>query len=962
MTISINFTPAEPIFDLRSLKPRTRNQVRALLFTPFKKSVSLINKIRSDKSAKEILQIERILRTFKACSINLPELFPEEIQTRENYYRLCALAPEKQIAQINYLVSDCRVVLNKFVSAIFELDKLILDMKLVEADVVIREVVREFGCSNLILRKALLVKSLSDGKIDLLGIDDLLDKAGVSVNNFIVSSTFRCYQKEQSILSLKRSVMSLVDKGLSNKFTRDMLRVTFHPHAMNLKDLSEMAQSNLQSSLIDAILILKVNRGVLDPGVEWCKNLESFFDQWDQGGIDVDKIASLYLGEEDGESIFYKHSSAWLEHKDIVAYRLLQDHFYDDPDSNYFAINDGLVSDVSEWVKELKLEDVAAGFQLTTHSYPCLKMLEHEGAITRSSVFNYVIHRCGGHAVISEEALYCIMGQTRDLARTTNVVLLKTLSKYAEAPWVQLIYCLLVAKRSASEVDDHKLRKLVEKLVHAEHGGDLLSFFEAATIKSKAVAVFAYEVFTADFISKLTRIIKSSAQITETRADLHKWMGGVSGEKSFLDRARTLLIDHQINLVRNELDDHRIYVDAVRFDEWINDELARELNMLFTSVVHNKNFANGEDALLMQIIERAYYSFCSNNKFGIASYLGRRIRHGTFKGHLYSSVVGIESSQKYSRLFNDAQFLTRWQQWKVSYEAKIDDTIRNRLHIESNSKRDGLMKPTTKSAGKQEIAIACAKSLVKHFAEHKSVVGMPLILTEYCWRVAEVDLRSVSSYLKGQKPAFFRHDLLPELSLSHPNRDLAREFIRELTHLVNEKFKTMHGWFKKPVSVAPKASLSLLYRAVVAEVKLYFPDFEVDTEYEENEDIEIMGGAYHVLYDALYVVVYNAAKHGSKGGVIDRKFTIFRSPENHSGSIVVELSSEIDESENEDVVNEKLKVLPEDDIDNAQLSEERSGIRKLHQLQRVDPRFNLKKLLCEGRKVCAVMSYDLEHV
>lgn len=223
-------------------------------------------------------------------------------------------------------------------------------------------------------------------------------------------------------------------------------------------------------------------------------------------------------------------------------------------------------------------------------------------------------------------------------------------------------------------------------------------------------------------------------------------------------------------------------------------------------------------------------------------------------------------------------------------------------------------------------------------------------------------MRSVSSYLKGQKPALLRQDILSELISSHINKDLAKEFNRELIHLMNEKLKTMHGWFKKPVSVAPKASLSLLYRAVVAEVKLYFPTLEVDTEYEENEDIEIMGGAYHVLYDALYVVVYNAAKHGRKEGRIERAFTIFRSPKGGSGSIVVRLSSEIDECESEELVNEKLKVLPEDDIDNAQLSEVRSGIRKLHQLQRVDPRFKLIKLSCENRKVSAIMSYDLEHV
>jgi hypothetical protein len=403
-------------------------------------------------------------------------------------------------------------------------------------------------------------------------------------------------------------------------------------------------------------------------------------------------------------------------------------------------------------------------------------------------------------------------------------------------------------------------------------------------------------------------------------------------------------------------------VDAARFDEWINDELVQELNMLFTSMVHSNSFADGENDILMQSVEKAYFSFCSNNKFGIASYLGRRIRHGTFKGHLYSGVVGVENLPKFARLFEDPQFVIRWQQWKLAYESKIDDIIRHRLHIESKSKREGLMKPTAKGVNKQDIAIACAKSLVKHYIEHKSTIGFSLIFTEYCWRIAEVDLRSVSSYLKGQKTSLLMQDLLYELSSSQVNRDLAKDFGRELTYLINEKLKTMHGWFKKPVSVAPKASLSLLYRAVVAEVKLYFPALEVDTEYEENEDVEIMGGAYHVLYDALYVVVYNAAKHGRAKGLIERSFEIQRSPNDSSGVVVVRLSSEIAESACEALVNERLQVLPGADIDNAQLSEERSGIRKLHQLQSADLNFNLLQISCENRRVSAVMSYNLEHI
>ena len=119
----------------------------------------------------------------------------------------------------------------------------------------------------------------------------------------------------------------------------------------------------------------------------------------------------------------------------------------------------------------------------------------------------------------------------------------------------------------------------------------------------------------------------------------------------------------------------------------------------------------------------------------------------------------------------------------------------------------------------------------------------------------------------------------------------------------------MHGWFKRPISVSPKASLSLLYKAVVAEVRETFPNFDADTDFEENEDIELVGGPYHVLYDAFYVVVYNAAKHGHPDGEIDREFGILHDHERRRRAVVVTITSDIRDDASEEFVNERLRIV-----------------------------------------------------
>ncbi|TKF78425.1 hypothetical protein FCV62_12300 [Vibrio kanaloae] len=167
----------------------------------------------------------------------------------------------------------------------------------------------------------------------------------------------------------------------------------------------------------------------------------------------------------------------------------------------------------------------------------------------------------------------------------------------------------------------------------------------------------------------------------------------------------------------------------------------------------------------------------------------------------------------------------------------------------------------------------------------------------------------------------------------------------------------MYGWFKKPQSVSPKASLNLLYKAVVDEVQQSFPNFEPDTSFEEDQDIVLMGGAYHVIYDALYVIVYNAAKHGKPEGQITR--TIEQGKDKISAYISISFSSEIKDNVCEQDVNRKLEVSDGCTIDDAQVIENRSGIKKLHHLQKYEANFQLVKTNCENRQVNIQMIYRL---
>jgi len=950
------------VANLHKLPQQTKNKVRAILSSDAKTALSLLNQLRVDKSPSQLMQIDLALQSYVVnVSSLIPDAFPVDPQTSEHYHRLDSTSLKTELGLISLLVRRHSQELSKLLVVAKRFNNSLLNHDFIKCSKIIGEWRSEFGYSNFLLRKACLIRVWGQD-FEMPEVELLLKDCGVESNNIFVSTLINCYKEEQDYFGLKKSIMGLPSRGLGNKYTRDICRLPFQPIAKDEQDLAQLLQSNRQSSLIDAIIIAKINLHLAGDYFRDEPHMLAVLNQLNSCSGTLDEVSSLFVtGETDGEFNFYKRSSGWLEIQELVPYRTLLDNFYDAPDSSHIDLSETTLRTIEKWVDCTELQTLATKSNFTTHNIPHLKILEDSGSMTRSALFNYLLHISQGFTQVEENDLFNLMGVTRDLAKTANPLHLSNLAKLSTSKYTKLILYFLIARRSKNERDNHLLRKVLQDVVRENHNCNLVDFFVEISSRSKAVAEYAYEVCTEDFIAKLFDLINSAAEITETRAALHKWMGHFTGEKVYLDRARILLIDHQLNKIRNEIDDNRIYVDSARFAEWINDEIMRDLNGIFASMGHKSGLMESEDPQLIKIVEICYLAFCSNNIFGIASYLGRRIRHGTFKGHLFSSVVAITRNPKYRYLLSDLGTLNRWNNWKSRYEEKIDKIIKERLHIESATKRDGLVKPATLNQSKTEILASCARLLRRDFIDTKSSLGSVALITEYCWRLAEYDLKNINSFLKNKKADLIDRDLLQELKASVPiwHTDIATEFCRDITKSIDDKLQSMYTWFKRPINVSPKASLSLLYKAVVEEVRESFGDFSTDTDFEEYDDIEIYGGAYHILYDSFYVVVFNAAKHGKAHSPIQKSFKLASLGELKFLSI--NITSELKDGDSEEFVSERLKLNPEDDTHDAQVSEDRSGIRKLHHLMHCNSNFLIHKIECVDRKVNVALDLILEH-
>jgi len=933
-----------------------KRYVRSVVFQKEDDSLKIVNKFRKNKKPQEISEFQDVILLSEIDV--LPELFPLEPQIYYKEYGLEVLSNDKQLSVLNLIVKNKFNKISELIGNIIVLNNFIIEEKYNEAQVLIKNIIENYGYSHLILRKIILIKELNEGvDADLDYIDKQINKYNKNGKNVIISSLHQCYDCNVDYSSLKKSIMNVSD---DNDYIDSVIRnpFTYKIYEYNRDKKNSDLDYGFQSSLIDGILFLKRNRERYR--YSDFNYLSKAINLLECSSFDIEDLAGFYLNKYndrimDVEDIFFKHSSAWYEIKGIENYRLLQDLFYDDSESTYldFALNASELScSIDNTIVDFDLFSLLDYHSSSHHELLNLKKIMIEGSITRSSVFNYCVHNTPDDIDFDSDKLYWIMSNTQDLSRSINYKKLRDIAKKSNNIECKIIYYLLINKKSKNERDNHQLRKFLEKMIINSFDGDIVKFIDHQSTKSKVVAEFTYETCTEDFIAKLPHIIDDTFSITNTRARLHIWMGEKNDDRSYKERARTLLIDHKINKIRNEIHDYRIYVDAVRFNDWISDEMIREFTAVLNSI-ENSGLTDYQDSpQLFYLIQRVYAEFCSNKIYGISSYLGRRIRHGTFKGVMFHNIVSsIESRFKYDTQFGKTSIV--WGEWKERYVEIVDSIISNNLYVKSDDSPKGLIRPAIVGFDKNIITKACIQDLIYSYSVNDSSIQLNNILIEYCWRLIADDLKDINSFLKIKQTQVLD---LTKSSKYPQGYSFSNEFLSELQKLVRESFSTVFEWFKRPQSVAPKAEIGLLLKAVIEEVKETYSNLQYDEKQLDSDD-ELIGGAYHVIYDALFVIVYNAAMHGNS----DKKLDISINFSEIDNKFLISVSSSIKPNQNEQEINDKLSIPTDADFSNAQTYEGSSGIYKLYHLREYDKSFDIEEMKCENEKVKFIISYKVAH-
>ena len=947
--------------ELKQFDKKTRNRLRAILSNGDSNAMNRLSSLRGTLGRTKAEALDTIIKGLKhekLVQISTP--FPKRPSFADTVRPLRDVDLDALLSIIEANVIDHEPRLQRLVQSLKSIDEAYAARNNIACLQLIEKTIALDGWSHALLRRIVLLReNLPEGAVDGT-IEALIQQANLGLT--AVASLVHSYSTEQSFLTIKRSILNITDRGAINRYSRAIARLPVQPFARSKEDLSAFLSDVERCSLIDAVILAKFNAHLFTmadyptlAAIAASLGCRDLFEQL---------VKTYDFADKESEFAFFRQSSAWLEYEPVRQYRILLDNYYDASREEYDHVPDALAHTLGAWVGVATLQGLVGTRRFTQHPYDSLATLELAGFASRSAIFNYWLHTSEGQIGFEKEDLLTLMGLTRDLARTVPIKAARTAAKLAQDQLVQLIMLLLLAKRSKNELDSFLLRRLLEELTIRDHGGSLLNLVKHYETTHPYVAEYIYDISTEDFLAKLNAIAPHRGDIPEIRASLHEWMAGFRQDEHYYQRARAVRIDHQLNRVRNEIDDHRIYVDPSRFSSWLEDEMMIELSDALTSTGTGKKgvSVSCDETLLTQVMRQSYNAFCSNAVFGIASYIGRRIRHGTFHGHLYSSVINtLEKNPKFQPLFRTAQFAEKWRVWKERYNHAVEEIIGARLHIYSKAKPLGLLHPEAYSPGKQEILSAAIKNIRTSYTETKSTAGIDSIIIDYCWRLAESDLLAVTKYLRAQQAPlkdlpFLENEVIP--AALPADKRAADLFQRELELLIDRKLTAMFGWFKRPSIVAPKASLALLFDAIVAEVRDTIPDFQLEADDGEIGNDELVGGVYHLVYDSLAVVVTNAAKHGDRSRPARRKLRLQGGKEKR---LIVELTSTIPLGQDLSIVSTVIERRKQAAYLDANLYQGKSGISKLMLLQHMRHDFWLDQYEVVGSEVHVRLVYALEH-
>jgi hypothetical protein len=691
-------------------------------------------------------------------------------------------------------------------------------------------------------------------------------------------------------------------------------------------------------SLIDALLyILNTNKysNIFEEAVRQIPKV--LLDRYSQIAIlrtNLNQFTKLESEYEFSTSLF-REAYLLIEQNDIHRYKTVHGSLYNPMPEKYVersSYEKRLIREYFESVSSLKDLDRETKTRVNFSKF----CVAENNTLERSNALLYFIENQDG-LIGEEKEFVSLMSKTCDIGEICPSSYLYKIKQNAHSYDMSLVMACLVSISDNTRAADHELRKTLQDIAVNNFNKSLKELLEHLFDISPAVTGHLVNLCDQTFLIKLFHLIPSPNKALEVRADILEWYGEKTSDSVYLDRAKNHRIDVQINKEKGTIDDSRIYVDPMKFTQWIEDHILPELVVYlylqseYTPVTSvsiswgsvNSGISHQDQAA--SLLLRCYEEFCNNQIFGVASYLGRRIRHGTFKGTALKEVEQIFHNDEFSEIKNDKEFQDEFKAWLESYRDVLEAIKSEELYFCSKKKPNGMLHSNFNTPRKVQQANRMFMDVLNTFARNEDQTGIPHLIAEYCWQIIEEDLSEIRKRLESLKRHCATLKIENQRLTKHQFKSVTG-FCNEVNAVTSEKMRIISEWFRRPSTASASADLVLLFRAVVSEAKEQNEYFDPQLKLPSNT-WDIRGGRYHAIYDALYILIVNVARHGKPDGRLE--FQVEDSDPDEIKLIVIsELKDGDDEAYVRGQINDKLSA----GYDDANTIDKNSGIKKLKQL------------------------------
>ena len=490
-------------------------------------------------------------------------------------------------------------------------------------------------------------------------------------------------------------------------------------------------------------------------------------------------------------------------------------------------------------------------------------------------------------------------------------------------------------------VSKHALRRALQKLVQQSFNGDIVQLLEHVDSENGHVSAHLYSLCSEAFLTELYDLYAEADQVMEAQASILEWRGARKNDLDAANRAKSHRLNLRLRRVRGAIDETRIYVDPLRFLHWLHEECGGELR--FLSGLAGEILADTDrtislkDAVrvavqprlrLLDLLDLCYYEFCTNKIYGVTSFIGRRIRHGTLHGHLV-----LEFRPEVQRSIEEfkvcaPRFSRHLEGWLAQFDAAVKLMAADRIHVRSKEKPKGLIIAKVDEPDKHAVAEAMLDAVATTMRDRSQLPRSLAVIQEFCWLLFEVDLKRTRDAVEAMRREFVIHVDQPNFAERPDLERRVNDRIRALNSSLQLRFEQVRSWLTRPTNLSPSASVALLFEAVLNEVRQRYPGFEPRLDIAGADDIELLGHRFHFFYDALYILVDNAAKHGTRHGVLGVYVESSTADDRHF-HVSVSVRSDLEFPADAQVrIDDAMRA----EVGDAMMTEIRSGIRKLRGL------------------------------